>query len=87
MMSEEIKSLTISSLRKIVGELDPATLEIKFYQSFKDRYDIYGKFENNVGIYEFAISVDKKGNIKRDHVNLIMPKKVNKEMNEKTHRE
>lgn len=86
-MDEEIISLTISTLRKIVGDFDVNSLEIKFYQSFKDRYDIYGKFKNINGLYEFAISVDKKGNIKRDHINLIMPAKVNDEMNKKTHSE
>ncbi|BFH73243.1 hypothetical protein SJAV_11870 [Sulfurisphaera javensis] len=86
-MSEEIKSLTISTLRKLVGDFDINSLEIKFYQSFKDRYDIYGKFQNDKGLYEFAISVDKKGNIKRDHINLIMPRKVRDEVDKKVHSE
>lgn len=86
-MDENIKKLTISTLKKIIGDFDTNSLEIKFYQSFKDRYDIYGKFQNNNGFYEFAISVDKKGNIKRDHINLIMPKKVRDEVDKKVHSE
>ncbi|BAK54200.1 MULTISPECIES: hypothetical protein [Sulfurisphaera] len=86
-MDEEIKSITISTLKKLIGDFDINTLEIKFYQSFKDRYDIYGKFQNKDGVYEFAISVDKKGNIKRDHINLISPRKVVDEINKKVHSE
>ena len=86
-MDEEIRSLTVLSLRKIVGDFDVNSLEIKYYQSFKDRYDIFGRFKNKDGLYEFAISIDKKGNIKRDHVNLIMPTKVSQEIDKKTHSE
>ena len=86
-MSEEIRSLAISALSKIVGDFDVNSLEIKFYQSFKDRYDIFGKFKSKNGIYEFAISVDKKGNIKRKHINLILPMKVNEEINKKMYSE
>lgn len=86
-MDDKIKSLTISTLRKIIGDFDVNSLEIKFYQTFKDRYDIFGTFKNKNGIYEFAISVDKKGNIKRDYVNLIMPIKINDDIDKKIHSE
>jgi len=79
-----LRELTLKTLREIVGEVDEKTLEIKFFQQFKDKVDIYGKFENKKGFYEFALSFDEKGKAKRKNVNMIMPKDIKDEIEKKT---
>ncbi|AGE70731.1 hypothetical protein [Sulfolobus acidocaldarius] len=79
----ELKKLILSILRKNVGEIDEKTFEIRFSQSFRDKVSTYGRFETSNGVYEFAVMVDKKGKVLRDHVNLIMPKNVKNEIEDK----
>ncbi|AEB95955.1 MAG: hypothetical protein QXR57_00390 [Metallosphaera sp.] len=77
---DDIRDLLLKVLRKIDPTLLEDSLEIKFIQSFKDRYDVFGQFRNQKGLYEFAVSFDRKGNIKRDHVNMISPNKIRDEL-------
>ncbi|WP_256202462.1 hypothetical protein [Sulfuracidifex tepidarius] len=58
-MSEIIKDLTGKALSKL-GYTNVNNLDIKYYQEFKDRYDVFGQFRNERGYFEFAISFDKK---------------------------
>ena len=84
MEDNELRELTLQALKEAVGEVDEKTLELKFKQEFKDRVNVYGKFENSKGYYEFALTFDGKGKVKRSHVNLIMPKDIKEEIERKT---
>ncbi|BCU70385.1 hypothetical protein [Stygiolobus caldivivus] len=79
-----LRNFTLKALKEIIGDVDENTLELKFKQGFKDKVDVYGKFENKNGLYEFALSFDEKGKVKRSHVNLIMPKDIKDEMERRT---
>ncbi|QKQ99973.1 hypothetical protein GWK48_05900 [Metallosphaera tengchongensis] len=82
---EDLRDLLVKVLKKIDPTIIEETLDIKFTQNFKDRYDVFGQFKNSKGIYEFAVSFDHKGNIKREHVNMIVPNKVKDELEKKVH--
>ncbi|QGA55010.1 hypothetical protein GFS03_10695 [Sulfolobus sp. E5-1-F] len=84
---DEIKDLTLKVLKKIDNTIIDNSLQIKYYQSFKDRFDVFGEYENQIGIYEFAISFDKKGNLKRSHINMISPKNIRKDLEKKIYKE
>ncbi len=83
-MSEQIKELTEKALSKL-GYDEISDLDIKYYQEFKDRYDVFGQFKNQRGYFEFAISFDKKVNIKRSHVNMISPSGIREDMEKKVY--
>ncbi|BBG24544.1 hypothetical protein [Sulfuracidifex tepidarius] len=83
-MSEIIKDLTGKALSKL-GYTNVNNLDIKYYQEFKDRYDVFGQFRNERGYFEFAISFDKKVNIKRSHVNMISPSGVREDIEKKVY--
>lgn len=74
-------------LLKILKKLDPNivddSLDIKFLQQYKNRYDIFGQFKDDKGIYEFAISFDTKGKIYRQHINMIQTLKLREELEKK----
>ncbi|MCH4814375.1 MAG: hypothetical protein QXY87_01660 [Saccharolobus sp.] len=84
---DEMKDLTLKVLKKIDNTIVDSSLQIKYYQGFKDRYDVFGEYENQIGIYEFAISFDKKGNLKRSHINMISPKNIRKDLEKKIYKE
>lgn len=83
-MSEIIKDLTGKALFKL-GYSKINDLDIKYYQEFKDRYDVFGQFRNERGYFEFALSFDKKVNIKRSHVNMISPSGVRDDIEKKVY--
>ncbi|MQL54607.1 hypothetical protein [Acidianus ambivalens] len=74
-------------LLKILKKLDPNivdnSLDIKFLQQYKNRYDIFGQFKDDKGIYEFALSFDTKGKIYRQHINMIQTLKLREELEKK----
>ncbi|WP_054836445.1 hypothetical protein [Metallosphaera hakonensis] len=80
---DDLRALLIKVLKKIDPTLIEDTVDVKFIQNFKDRYDVFGQFKNGLGIYEFAVSFDNKGNIKREHVNMISPNKVRHDIEKK----
>jgi len=83
-MSEIVKDLTEKTLSR-VGYNSIKDLDIKYYQEFKDRYDVFGQFKNEKGYFEFAISFDKKGNIKRSHVNMISPTSIREDIEKRVY--
>lgn len=83
---DDIKNLTLKIIKSIDNTIIDDTLQIKYYQSFKDRFDVFGEYQNQIGIFEFAISFDKKGNLKRSHINMISPKKIRNELEKKIYR-
>ncbi|WP_338599797.1 hypothetical protein V6M85_10680 [Sulfolobus tengchongensis] len=84
---DNIKDLTLKVLKKIDDTIIDASLQIKYYQGFKDRFDVFGQYENALGIFEFAISFDRKGNLKRSHINMISPKNIRKELEKKIYKD
>jgi hypothetical protein len=77
-----IREVILKILRERIGNIKENSLEIKFIQTFKDKYDIYGKFENNEGFFEFTIILEDN-KLRRFHVNMIMPKNVKSEIENK----
>ena len=59
------------------------SLDIKFLQQYKNRYDVFGQFKDDKGIYEFALSFDTKGKIYRQHINMIQTLKLREELEKK----
>ncbi|MCH1770978.1 MULTISPECIES: hypothetical protein [Metallosphaera] len=82
---DDVRDLLLKVLRKIDPTIIEDTVDIKFIQNFKDRYDVFGQFKNAKGIYEFAVSFDNKGNIKREHVNMIVPHKIRDDIERKVY--
>ncbi|MDT7901008.1 MAG: hypothetical protein RXQ76_05135 [Acidianus sp.] len=74
-------------LLKILKKMDPNivddSLDIKFLQQYKNRYDVFGQFKDDKGIYEFALSFDTKGKIYRQHINMIQTLKLREELEKK----
>ncbi|PVU76757.1 hypothetical protein DDW13_02230 [Acidianus hospitalis] len=74
-------------LLKILKKMDPNivddSLDIKFLQQYKNRYDVFGQFKDDKGIYEFALSFDNKGKIYRQHINMIQTLKLREELEKK----
>ncbi|AOL16188.1 hypothetical protein BFU36_05080 [Sulfolobus sp. A20] len=83
---DDVRSLTLKVLRSIDPDIIEDTLQIKYYQSFKDRFDVFGEFQNKIGLFEFAISFDKKGNLKRKHINMISPKNLRSDLEKKIYK-
>jgi hypothetical protein len=84
-VSEEVKTLTLKALSKLNVEVNEGSLEVKYFEERNKRYNVYGRFSNSIGIYEFRITFDDKGNPKREHINLISPIKVRKEVEKKVY--
>jgi hypothetical protein len=82
-----VKFMTLKILKNLHPTIVENSLEIKYYQSFKERYDVFGKFKDNYGYYEFAVSFEKNGKIKRSHINMIMPIKIRQDLEDKVYRE
>ncbi|EHP69318.1 MAG: hypothetical protein RXS23_02945 [Metallosphaera yellowstonensis] len=80
---DDIRETLIKVLKKLDPTIREDSVTIKYVQNFKDRYDVFGQFANGIGLYEFAVSFDEKGNIKRDHVNMIAPHKIREELEKK----
>ncbi|AEE93506.1 hypothetical protein [Acidianus hospitalis] len=74
-------------LLKILKKMDPNivddSLDIKFLQQYKNRYDVFGQFKDDKGVYEFALSFDTKGKIYRQHINMIQTLKLREELEKK----
>ncbi|MEM1626172.1 MAG: hypothetical protein QXV69_02650 [Sulfolobaceae archaeon] len=79
----EIRDTVFKILSEKYPNIIKESLEIKFYQSFKDRVDTFGRFQDDKGLYEFILSYEKNGKIRRFHINLIMPSKVRKDLEKK----
>ncbi|BCU68289.1 hypothetical protein HS7_17260 [Sulfolobales archaeon HS-7] len=86
----DVRPEVIELLIKVLKKVDPTyikdTLELEFLQEREDKFDTFGRFKSSSGYYEFAISFDKKGNIKRSHVNLISPYKIRDELEKKMYK-
>jgi hypothetical protein len=80
---EDVRELLLKILKKLDPKFIEDSLDIKYIQNFKNRYDVFGQFRNDIGVYEFAISFDTKGNIKRNHINMIRPLKFDDEIQKK----
>lgn len=65
-MSEEYVEMLKKAIYKLTGEVND--LQIRYFNKGKDRFDFWGTFRKEDGIYEFIISLDKKGNIKRSKI-------------------
>ncbi|MEM1600311.1 MAG: hypothetical protein QXW51_05835 [Sulfolobaceae archaeon] len=83
---DDIRILVLKALKTIDDTIIENSVQIKYYQSFKDRIDAFGEYQNELGIFEFAISFDKKGKLKRSHVNMISPKRIRSELEDKIHK-
>ncbi|MFP3218202.1 MAG: hypothetical protein RXQ99_06325 [Acidianus sp.] len=74
-------------LLKILKKMDPNivddSLDIKFLQQYKNKYDVFGQFKDDKGVYEFALSFDTKGKIYRQHINMIQTLKLREELEKK----
>jgi|ECHhosMinimDraft_1075155.scaffolds.fasta_scaffold02905_2 hypothetical protein len=73
-MEDRVRLLLMKVLRELEPEVIPDSVEIMFYQRTKERHDCFGRYRTPSGLYEFAISFDDKGKIKRNHINLISTK-------------
>ena len=80
MKEEEVKGLISRALTENGVKFEPSSLRIRYYQDEWERIDAFGEYLNDEGYYEFAISVDKKGKVKRFHVNMISPRSVFEEL-------
>lgn len=76
----DIREIVIGILRKVNPNFDESSLDIKFTQEYKNRYDVFGQFKDNKGVYEFALSFDNKGKVYRQHINMIQPLKLREEL-------
>lgn len=65
-MPEEPVELLKKAINKLSGEV--SDLQIRYFNKGKDRYDFWGTFKKDDGDYEFIISLDKKGNVKRSKI-------------------
>ncbi|ARM75985.1 hypothetical protein [Acidianus manzaensis] len=79
----DIRDMLIKILKKIDPNFDENSLDIKFVQEYKNRYDTFGQFKDDKGIYEFALSFDNKGKIYRQHINMIQTTKFRDELEKK----
>ncbi|MCI2415481.1 MAG: hypothetical protein MPF33_09625 [Candidatus Aramenus sp.] len=81
---EDVKDILVKILKKEDPNFVEESLDVKYVQNFNDeRYDAFGEFQGTHGVYEFAISFDRKGNVKRNHINLIRPSKLDRELHDK----
>jgi len=87
MNDSSIKETVLRILSEKYPKIIKESLEIKFYQTFKDRIDTFGRFQDENGVYEFTLSYEKGGKVKRLHVNLIIPIKVKKDIEDKVYKE
>lgn len=76
----DVREILIEILKKIHPNFDENSLDIKFIQESKNRYDVFGQFRDDKGIYEFALSFDSKGKVYRQHINMIQPLKFREEL-------
>lgn len=67
----DVREILIEILKKINPNFDENSLDIKFIQEYKNKYDVFGQFKDDKGLYEFALSFDNKGKIYRQHINMI----------------
>ncbi|EZQ03803.1 MULTISPECIES: hypothetical protein [Acidianus] len=77
---DDVRDFILNFLRKRNPTLKEDSLDIKFIQQGKNRYDVFGQFRDENGIFEFAISFDFKGKIEREHINMIEPSKLRDEL-------
>ncbi len=76
MKEEEVRLLIAKVLHDNGVKYEEDSLKVRYFQDEWGRVDAFGEFLTSDGYYEFAISVDKKGKVKRFHVNLISPRSV-----------
>ncbi len=80
---DDIREELLKILKKMNPNIIDDSLDIKFLQQYKNKYDVFGQFKDNQGIYEFAVSFDTKGKIYRQHINMIQTLKFREELEKK----
>ena len=81
MKEEEVKGFISRALTENGVKFEPGSLRLRYYHDEWERIDAFGEYLNDEGYYEFAISVDKKGKVKRFHINMISPRNVFEDLN------
>ncbi|AWR97341.1 hypothetical protein DFR86_07105 [Acidianus sulfidivorans JP7] len=79
----DVRDMLIKIIKQIDPNFDETSLDIKFIQEYKNRFDTFGQFKDDKGIYEFALSFDTKGKIHRQHINMIQTLKFREELEKK----
>jgi hypothetical protein len=82
----DVKELALRAIKQLDPDVIEDTIQIKKMQKVWDRYDMFGLYETPDSIYEFAISITEKGKTYRLHKNLLSPKKIRKEFEDKLRR-
>ena len=80
MKEEEVREIIAKVLSDNGVKYEDSSLRVRYFQDEWERVDAFGEFLTADGYYEFAISVDKRGKVKRFHINLISPRSVFEEL-------